>query len=86
MKNGSSPCLVASGQDIARFPVTVQERVADTTAAGDSFNAGYILARLCGQDVAAAVRAGQNLAGRVIQYPGALIPPDATPSLDRIIK
>ena len=86
MKNGSSPCLVASGQDIARFPVTFQGRVADTTAAGDSFNAGYILARLCGHDVAAAVRAGQNLAGRVIQYPGALIPPDATPSLDRIIK
>ena len=85
MKNGSSPCLVATGQDIAYFPVTVQDRVVDTTAAGDSFNAGYISSRLCGHDVAASVRAGQALAGRVIQHPGAIIPRDDTPPLYRII-
>ena len=86
MKNGSSPCLAAAGQDIVRFPVTFQDEVADTTAAGDSFNAGYISARLCGHDVAASVRAGQTLAGRVIQYPGAIIPCEATPSLPAAIK
>ena len=86
MKNGSSPCLVAAGKGIVDFPVTVQERVADTTAAGDSFNAGYISSRLCGHDVAASVRAGQTLAGRVIQYPGAIIPRAATPSLSETIK
>ena len=85
LKNGSSPCLVAAGQDIVRFPVAFQGRVADTTAAGDSFNAGYISARLCGHDVAASVRAGQTLAGRVIQYPGAIIPRTATPSLSEMI-
>ena len=85
MKNGSSPCLVAAGKDIVHFPVTAQERVVDTTAAGDSFNAGYISSRLCGHDVAASVRAGQTLAGRVIQHPGAIIPRDDTPSLYRII-
>jgi 2-dehydro-3-deoxygluconokinase len=85
MKNGSSPCLVAAGRDIAHFPVTVQDRVVDTTAAGDSFNAGYISSRLCGYDVAASVRAGQTLAGRVIQHPGAIIPHDDTPPLYRII-
>ena len=85
MKNGSSPCLVAAGESIAHFPVTVQERVVDTTAAGDSFNAGYISSRLCGHDIAASVRAGQALAGRVIQHPGAIIPRDDTPPLYRII-
>ncbi len=85
MKNGSSPCLVATGQDIVHFPVTVQERVVDTTAAGDSFNAGYISSRLSGHDTAASVRAGQTLAGRVIQHPGAIIPRDDTPPLYRII-
>ena len=86
MKNGSSPCLVAAGQEIERYPVMAPDRVTDTTAAGDSFNAGYISSRLCGHDVAASVRAGQILAGRVIQYPGAIIPPDATPSLNRITR
>ena len=85
MKNGSSPCLVAAGQDIIHFPVTVQERVIDTTAAGDSFNAGYIASRLCGHDIAASIRAGETLAGRVIQHPGAIIPRDDTPPLYRII-
>lgn len=85
MKNGSSPCLVVAGKGIVDFPVTVQERVVDTTAAGDSFNAGYISSRLSGHDVAASVRAGQVLADRVIQYPGAIIPRVATPSLSEII-
>ena len=86
MKNGPSPCHVAAGQDIVRFAMKFPDRVVDTTAAGDSFNAGYISSRLCGYDVAASVRAGQLLAARVIQYPGAIIPHDATPPLYRIIK
>lgn len=86
VKNGSSPCTVATGEDISRFPVTAREQVVDTTAAGDSFNAGYISARLCGSDIATSVRAGQSLADLVIQYPGAIIPRDATPSLSGIIK
>ena len=85
MKNGSSPCLVAAGQDIVRFPVTFQDGVADTTAAGDSFNAGYISSRLCGHDIAASIRAGQTLAGMVIQHHGAIIPRDDTPPRYRII-
>ncbi len=84
MKNGSLPCLVATGQEIRHFPVTRQPQVVDTTAAGDSFNAGYMSARLVGRDIAASVRAGQILASTVVQYPGAIIPRDATPSLHSI--
>ena len=86
VKNGPSPCTAATGREISCFPVTAEDRVVDTTAAGDSFNAGYISARLCGHDVAASIRAGQSLAGTVIRYPGAIIPRDATPSLRRLLE
>jgi 2-dehydro-3-deoxygluconokinase len=50
--------------------------VVDTTAAGDSFNAGYLAARLTGAAPADAARAGHELACRVIARPGAIIEPD----------
>ena len=84
VKNGSAPCTVATGPDIAGFPVTARERVVDTTAAGDSFNAGYISARLSGFDIETSVRVGQSLANMVIQYPGAIIPRNITPRLSEL--
>lgn len=53
------------------------ERVVDTTAAGDSFNGGYLAALLAGADVPTALRAGHDLASKVIGFPGAIIPADA---------
>ena len=84
VKNGSSACTAATGQEVASFPVTARERVVDTTAAGDSFNAGYIAARLSGCDIATSVRAGQALADLVIQYPGAIIPAHRTPRISEL--
>ncbi|MDT1062804.1 sugar kinase [Paracoccus sp. CPCC 101403] len=49
----------------------------DTTGAGDSFNGGYLSARLAGAGMAEAVQKGHATAGRVICHPGALIPHDA---------
>ncbi|HEY8610369.1 MAG TPA: PfkB family carbohydrate kinase, partial [Roseomonas sp.] len=51
----------------------------DTTAAGDSFAAAYLAARLKGLLPEAAARAGHRLAGAVIRHPGAIIPRDAMP-------
>ena len=48
--------------------------VIDTTAAGDSFNGGYLAAFLLGDDEAARLRAGHDLAARVVASPGAIIP------------
>ncbi len=53
--------------------------VVDTTAAGDSFAAAYIAARLAGSDPIEAARAGHRLAAVVVCYPGAIIPPYAMP-------
>ncbi len=48
--------------------------VIDTTAAGDSFAAAYLHARLAGLAPEAAAGAGHRLAGLVVQHAGAIIP------------
>lgn len=50
--------------------------VVDTTAAGDSFNAGYLSAILDGGDDQSALLAGHTCAMRVIGHSGAIIPLD----------
>jgi 2-dehydro-3-deoxygluconokinase len=59
-------------------PVT--KPVVDTTAAGDSFAAAYIFARLVGADPIEAARAGHHLASVVVCHPGAIIPRSAMPA------
>ena len=54
--------------------------VVDTTAAGDSFAAAYLAARLAGYPPIESARAGHRLAGVVICHPGAIIPRTAMPT------
>lgn len=54
------------------YPAASQ--VVDTTAAGDSFNGGYLAALFSGQSQAQALRSGHDLAAQVVQYRGAIIP------------
>jgi 2-dehydro-3-deoxygluconokinase len=58
----------------------LQAPVVDTTAAGDSFAAAYVAARLAGSEPVEAARAGHRLAGVVVCHPGAIIPRAAMPS------
>jgi len=71
---------VGDGAPMAVLPAEVA-RVVDTTAAGDSFNAGYLFARLTGLAPVVAASLGNQLAAVVIQHPGAIIPRDAMPDL-----
>lgn len=81
IKRGALPTLIggdAVWHEVATEPVA---RVVDTTAAGDSFAAGYLSQRLRGAAAAEAAAFGNRLAARVIQHPGALIPRDAMQDL-----
>lgn len=87
VKNGAEPCTVMSVAGVETYPVKQlkQQSIQDTTAAGDSFNAAYISARLSGYDIATAIVAAQQFSARVIQFPGAIIPARSTLSLAQLI-
>lgn len=74
VKNGADDVtFAASSGEVSRFSVPSVEHVVDTTAAGDSFNAGYLASELNGASVQDAVAAGARLSGRVIGARGALV-------------
>jgi 2-dehydro-3-deoxygluconokinase len=81
MKLGEPASIVrfeGVAQPVKAEPVT--RPVVDTTAAGDSFAAAYIAARLGGADPVRSASAGHHLAGVVVCYPGAIIPRSAMPA------
>ena len=83
-KRGARGCVILGGGALVDVPVPRPVKALDTTAAGDGFNAGYLAARLTGSSPEQAALAGHGLAGAVVQYPGAIIPRDATPSLEQL--
>ena len=53
------------------------KNVVDSTAAGDSFNAGFIASYLQGHSYLTCAEHGHMLASKVLQYPGAVCPMSA---------
>jgi 2-dehydro-3-deoxygluconokinase len=80
VKCGGEPCVVWADGRLHEVAPQLVTDVVDTTAAGDSFGAAYMAARLSGQDPQAAARAGHRLAGAVIRVRGAIIPREAMPA------
>ncbi|MFL4469549.1 sugar kinase [Tateyamaria armeniaca] len=72
LKRGASGPLCLKTGATYNFPQA--EKVVDTTAAGDSFNGGYLAASLTGASQANALRAGHDLAMQVIGHKGAILP------------
>ncbi|WCS26924.1 sugar kinase [Methylobacterium sp. NMS14P] len=70
---------VLHGAADTAVPAGRAARVVDTTAAGDSFAAGYLAARIAGLAPEAAAAEAHRLAGAVIGHRGAVIPRDAMP-------
>ena len=52
----------------------IRVNATDTTGAGDSFNAGYLAARIQGESIPQAIQAAQQLAAQVVQHRGAIMP------------
>ena len=72
LKLGAQGCRVRTNsedQRISAYSVTAK----DTTAAGDSFNAGFLARRLAGETLAASADFGCELASIVVQHPGAIV-------------
>ncbi|WP_066016572.1 sugar kinase [Endozoicomonas atrinae] len=83
LKRGSQSCLVGvSGEQVIEVPSQPIAKVVDTTAAGDSFAAGYLAARVAGKAPASAAADGHKLASIVIQHRGAIIPKAFMPTLE----
>ncbi|TBL86457.1 sugar kinase [Hafnia alvei] len=81
IKRGADSCMVSvDGQTVDVPAVKLsKEKVVDTTAAGDSFSAGYLSVRLLGGTPTASAQRGHQTASTVIQYRGAIIPQEAMP-------
>lgn len=75
-KDGANPALVAlQNGEKHSVAATKAEKVVDATGAGDSFNGGYLTARIAGASPEDAVKRGHAVAGIVIGHKGALVDP-----------
>jgi len=74
VKNGEEPALIAAGGTLQPVPAQHVAVPVDTTGAGDSFNGGYLAARLAGHPPAEAVQRAHRVAAAVVQVRGALAP------------
>jgi 2-dehydro-3-deoxygluconokinase len=74
VKNGSNGALVVTQGTRELVPVPQVVVPIDTTAAGDSFNAAYLAARLSGDAPTTATASAHRLAGEVIRHRGAIMP------------
>jgi len=78
IKQGEKPCIIrpvtkeTALVKVASPPLS-KDKIIDTCAAGDAFAAGYLAKRLLGDSINISAQFAHTLAGRVIQYSGAII-------------
>ena len=73
VKDGGNACAVSANKEIFSVAPEAVQGILDTTGAGDSFNAGYLAARLSNHPPLDAAKLGHLVAGRVIRERGALV-------------
>ena len=76
VKNGKEGVLALVDGDSFHSPVVQVKKVVDTTAAGDSYNGGYLAARLQGKSAKAACQYAATLAAFVVEHTGAIVAKD----------
>ena len=83
IKRGAKPTLVRAknSKNWEQAATQLVEKVVDTTAAGDSFAAGYLSRRLLGAAPLIAADFGNRVAACVVQHRGAIIPLEAMKEL-----
>ncbi|SLN63152.1 sugar kinase [Pseudooctadecabacter jejudonensis] len=78
VKNGAADVLYVDQGQWGTVTVAALDIVIDTTAAGDSFNAGVFAAIVTGQPLDKGIHTACTLSRQVIGHKGALVPVDAT--------
>jgi 2-dehydro-3-deoxygluconokinase len=73
VKDGANGCYCMAEKEVYHVRTDTVTNVVDTTAAGDSFNAGFLLAHLNGQSLYSCGELGNRVAGQVIQKQGAIV-------------
>ncbi len=73
VKNGDLPCLVVA-KGVHTTVSALKVEAVDTTGAGDSFNGGYLAARIRGLPPLKAAAKAHQVAAAVVQVRGALAP------------
>ena len=82
LKRGD-PALIVTAGGQWRVPAQKAAEIVDATGAGDSFNGGYLAARLTGADPETAAKAGHATAAIVIGHHGAIVPKEKLGALHR---
>jgi 2-dehydro-3-deoxygluconokinase len=75
VKDGAGEAVIATAHERVRIAPKPAKAVVDATGAGDSFNGGYLSARLAGKSLEEAGENGHRVAGVVIGQKGALVDP-----------
>lgn len=78
VKNGAAPVLYAEGDTEGEVPVSPVDTVVDSTAAGDSFNAGLFARHAAGDTLANGIAYACAMSRAVVQSRGALVEVDPT--------
>lgn len=76
VKNGADPIFYRAGEAEGSINVPPLESIVDTTAAGDSFNAGILVGIATDEPIVDSIAWACTLAGHVVQGSGGLVPLD----------
>ena len=76
VKNGADPVHYAEAERRGSYPISPIRQLVDTTAAGDSFNAGIFARHGAGDSLEQGIAYACALSGQVVQGRGALVPVD----------
>ena len=79
LKDGENPCSICADDRVHLVPAEQVEQVIDTTAAGDSFSAVYLVSRRFGCSVEDAAQMAHKTAAYVVCHKGAVAPIEQMP-------